>query len=257
MTEQEPPARIDAYLVAAGKYHDIDYARLQLLTLLAEHPHIKVTVAADYEDVEAIAQCSILVSYTCDVRPSENAQKGIRDWVEGGGRWFALHGTNSALDLDPSKPVEAPRCFPVWAETLGTQFVSHPPIAPFPVEISDPNHWLVADVEPFETDDELYLCEYHDRDSLHPLLHTEWTGETPGFQESDWTTGNPVHLISYVKDLGEGAVLYNNLGHCRGHYDMTMAGLPYYPRVERCSWEIPQYHELLRRGLRWAQGLTA
>ena len=29
-------AAIDAYFVCGGRYHDIDYARLQLLTLLAE-----------------------------------------------------------------------------------------------------------------------------------------------------------------------------------------------------------------------------
>ena len=31
----EHPERVDAYLVAGGRFHDIDYARLQLLNLLA------------------------------------------------------------------------------------------------------------------------------------------------------------------------------------------------------------------------------
>ena len=195
----------------------------------------------------------MLISYTCDIRPSESAQIGIRDWVNDGGRWLALHGTNSALDFDPPNPVGSPRCFPIWAELLGSQFISHPPIAPFPVQVSDPDHWLVEGIEPFETDDELYLCEYHDRDSLHPLMQTEWQGETPGFVDSDWTDCDPVHLIMYLKSHGKGKILYNNLGLCRGHWDMTEA-VKYYPQIERCSWEIPQYHELLRRGIRWALG---
>ena len=29
------------------------------------------------------------------------------------------------------------------------------------------------------------------------------------------------------------------------------------PIVERCSWDEPQYHELLRRGIRWALGADA
>ena len=250
----ENPERVDAYLVAGGRYHDIDYARLELLKLLAEHPHIKLKVASDYEDVDSIAASQFLVSYTCDIRPSEQAQIAIRDWVNEGGRWLALHGTNSALDLNPPNPVSTPRCFPVWAELLGTQFISHPPIQPFPVELADPDHWLVEGIEPFETDDELYLCEYHNRDTLHPLLKTEWLGETPGFEESDWENCDPAHLIMYLKSHGEGEILYNNLGHCRGHWDMTNLGVKYYPNVERCSWEIPQYHELLRRGIRWALG---
>jgi len=250
----ENPERVDAYLVAGGRYHDIDYARLELLKLLAEHPHIKLKVASDYEDVDSIAASQFLVSYTCDIRPSEQAQIAIRDWVNEGGRWLALHGTNSALDLNPPNPVSTPRCFPVWAELLGTQFISHPPIQPFPVELADPDHWLVEGIDPFDTDDELYLCEYHNRDTLHPLLKTEWLGETPGFEESDWENCDPVHLIMYLKSHGEGEILYNNLGHCRGHWDMTNLGVKYYPNLERCSWEIPQYHELLRRGIRWALG---
>jgi len=239
--------------VAGGKYHDIDFARRQLLDLLAEHEELRVRVQPDYEDAEAIAAGSILVSYTCDVRPSEAAQQRIRQWVEEGGRWVALHGTNAALDLPRPNGVEAPRVFPHWADTLGSQFVAHPPIQPYRVEVSAPDHWLVAGVEPFETDDELYLSEYADRKALTPLLHTTWSGEATGFAESDWTTVEPEHLVMYLRPLGAGAVLYNTLGHCRGHYDMVPL-MDYYPRVERCSWEQPAYHELLRRSLRWARG---
>ncbi len=248
-----PGRRIDATLVAGGKYHDIDFARRQLLDLLAEHDEVRVRVQPDYEDAEAIAAGSILVSYTCDVRPCEDAQRRIRQWVEDGGRWIALHGTNAALDLPRPNGVEAPRLFPLWAETLGSQFVAHPPIQPYRVELTAPDHWLVAGIEPFDTDDELYLSEYSDRAALQPLLHTTWSGEATGFAEADWTSTDSDHLVMYLRPLGRGAVLYNTLGHCRGHYDMVPL-MDYYPRVERCSWEQPAYHELLRRSLRWARG---
>ena len=251
-----PGRRIDVTLVAGGKYHDIDYARLQLLTLLAEHDEFRVRVQPDYEDTAALTSGSILVSYTCDVRPSVDAQRAIREWVEGGGRWVALHGTNSALDLGGPNGVDAPRVFPLWADTLGSQFVAHPPIQPYRVEVTDATHWLVAGIEPFDTDDELYLSEYHDRDALTTLLHTTWTGDARGFVESDWTSGDGFHPIMYLRPLGDGMVLYNTLGHCRGHYDMVPV-LDYYPRIERCSWEQPAYYELLRRSLRWARGLDA
>jgi type 1 glutamine amidotransferase len=246
--------RIEVTLVAGGKYHDIDFARRELLGLLAEHDEFRVRVQPDYEDVDGITSAEILVSYTCDVRPSEKAQRAIRDWVENGGRWVALHGTNSALTLGGPNGVESPRVFPLWAETLGSQFVAHPPIQPYTVAVSDPSHWLVAGIESFDTDDELYLSEYADRDSLHPLLHTTGSGEATGFAEADWTSGDPTHLVMYLRHLGSGAILYNTLGHCRGHYDMKPV-LDYYPRIERCSWEKPAYYELLRRSLRWARGL--
>ena len=93
-----------------------------------------------------------------------------------GGRWVALHGTNSALDIGTPQGVDSPRVFPLWADTLGSQFIAHPPIEPYLVELSDPDHWLVAGVEPFETDDELYLSEHANLEALHPLLHTMWSG---------------------------------------------------------------------------------
>ena len=92
-------SRIDVTLVAGGMYHDVDFARRELLTLLAEHEEFRVRVQPDYEDAEAFASGSILVSYTCNVRPSVAAQTTIRSWVEDGGRWVALHGTNAALDV--------------------------------------------------------------------------------------------------------------------------------------------------------------
>ncbi|MFM8529950.1 MAG: ThuA domain-containing protein [Ilumatobacteraceae bacterium] len=245
--------RIDVVLVAGGKYHDIDFARRELLGLLGEHEEFRVRVQPDYEDTSALGRSPILVSYTCDVRPSERAQDDIRRWVEGGGRWVALHGTNSALTLGGPNGVDSPRVFPKWAETLGRQFVAHPPIQPYRVQPSAPDHWLVAGIEPFDTADELYLGEYHDRDSLQPLLHTEWQGDAAGFVEHDWTDCDPMHLVMYLRPLGSGCVLYNTLGHCRGHYDMAPV-LDYYPRIERCSWDNPAYHELLRRSLRWARG---
>ena len=250
-----PGRRIDVTLVAGGKYHDIDFARRELLTLLGEHEEFRVRVQPDYEDTAGIEKSSILVSYTCDVRPSEKAQTEIRSWVENGGRWVALHGTNAALTLGGPNGVDAPRCFPSWADTLGSQFVAHPPIQPYTVQVSDPNHWLVAGIESFDTDDELYLSEYADRDALHGLLHTMWQGDAKGFVEADWTNCDPTHLVMYLRDLGQGSILYNTLGHCRGHYDMAPV-LDYYPRIERCSWEKPAYYELLRRSLRWARGLN-
>ena len=62
---------VKVYLVAAGEFHDIDFARLELLKLLAEDEKIRVQVAADYHDIDAIAAADVLVTYTCNLVPSE------------------------------------------------------------------------------------------------------------------------------------------------------------------------------------------
>jgi len=55
MSEQDAGRRIDVTLVAGGMYHDIDFARLELLKLLGEHDEFRVRVQPDYEDTDAIA----------------------------------------------------------------------------------------------------------------------------------------------------------------------------------------------------------
>lgn len=250
--------RIDAHLVVGGWWHDFDYARLQLLQLLAEHEEIRTTVAPDYEDLDTIGDADLLISYTCNVRPSEAAQQALRSWVERGGRWFALHGTNAAIDPPAERgvgPFTTPRVFDTFADTLGSQFLSHPPIAPYTVTVSpgavhDP---LVADLDPFTATDELYLSELHGE--LELLLETRFTGDAgAGFAERDWPDDEP-RPVMYRRRLGVGQVLYLTLGHCRGHYDMVAPPFDgsYWPHVERGSWELEQFHTLLRRGIDWAK----
>jgi uncharacterized protein len=235
---------VDVYMVAAGQFHDIDHARLELLKLLEEHDNIRCRVAADYSDIEGIQRSDFLITYTCNVVPTEAQQEALRDYVASGKRWFALHGTNSILEfLD--KGVNAPETAPILMKTLGTQFIAHPPIQPFRVRVADPEHELVKGVNEFETDDELYLCRIHG--DLHVLLDTHFNGEAAGFIESQWLDDTP-RTVYYLHSVGKGEVLYLNLGHCRGHYDMRPL-MDYYPKIERGSWEKPEYYELLRRGI--------
>jgi hypothetical protein len=29
--------------------------------------------------------------------------------------------------------------------------------------------------------------------------------------------------------------------------------MDYYPQIERCAWDLPDYYDLLRRGIAWAK----
>jgi len=172
--------------------------------------------------------------------------------MQGGGKWFALHGTNSILRFLEDGRVDAPRLAPKFMEMLGSQFIAHPPIMPYDVEVSQSakDHPLVAGIETFTVDDELYCSEYHGENT--PLLETRWTGQCEGFVEDDWTQ-NDRHLVSYLHKVGKGEVLYNTLGHCRGKYDMQPM-IDEYPTIERGAWTQPAYYELLRRGFKYMKG---
>lgn len=242
---------IRAHLVAGGKYHDIDFARLELLKLLGEDPEIRTRVSEDYRDTDAIHAADFLVTYTCDVDASEAEQQALADFVAGGKRWLALHGTNSVLEM-LADGVDTPPAQPVLMQTLGSQFRAHPPIAPYTVTVSKENadHPLVAGIEPFEVNDELYLCDYFGE--IQPLLETRFTGKAHGFKALDWPDDDP-RLVMYRHPVGAGEVLYLTLGHCRGKYDMRPV-MDVYPQIERGSWEKPVFFDLLRRSLRWAAG---
>lgn len=245
---EEKPGRLNCVLIAGGLYHDFDFARLELLKLLAEDPRVRTRVFEDYGNLDAIRQADFLITYTCDVMPPIDVQEALRDWVRDGGRWYALHGTNSVLRLFDNGLYGAPRWAPLMMETLGTQFIAHPPIAPYRVEVADADHPLTAGIAPFETTDELYLMERHG--DLHVLLDTAFAGEATGFDEHQWAEDR--HPVLYIKAQGKGAVLYNTLGHCRGHYDMQPF-LDWWPQVDRCAWDLPVFHDLLRRGIAWAK----
>ncbi len=251
-TEENHPPRINCVLVCGGLWHDMDFARLELLKLLAEDQRVRTRVFENFDNIQAICEADILISYTCDVVPSVPIQESLRNWVADGGRWYALHGTNTVLRLMDDGIWEAPRWAPHFMETLGSQFVTHPPIAPYKVTVADPDHPLVEGVEPFETTDELYHLETYG--DLHVLLETENDEEGTGFREAADAIGT--HAVFYIKKHGKGAVLYNTLGHCRGHYDMQPLA-DWWPTVDRCAWDLPVFYDLLRRGIGWIKDKEA
>ena len=238
-----------AYLVANARFHDTDFARLELLKLLSEQLDVRTRVAEDFSDVSAIAASDFLITYTCDLRPSPSEELALRDFVSAGGRWIALHGTNAFLDFTKSG-IDCPRSHDTFMQTLGSRFLAHPPIEPYRVTVSDPTHPLVAGMEPFEATDEIYLCEYYGE--VKPLLETCYSGTfEAGYAENEWLDDDP-RLVAYTHAVGEGEVLYITLGHCCGKYDMRP--MQDEAEVVRGSWEHPVFLDLLRRSLRWAQG---
>ncbi len=245
-----PAGRLDAVLVCAGQWHDFDFARLRLLEELAQWEQVRTRVFEDYRCLDAIERADLLVTYTCNVRPDPAQQDALVRFVERGGRWLALHGTHSAIDpKDASGRFSTPRAMGAVAPLLGSQFLAHPPIEPYTVDVTAPDHPFVQGVEPFEVRDELYICELHP--PLEVLLHTRFTGECRGFAEGHVTDDEPRPVL-YLRRTGAGAVCYFTLGHCRGRYDMQDEGVADLGRVDTGSWEIPEYRTVLSRCLAWA-----
>lgn len=247
------PGRVDAVLVCGGRWHDFDYARYQLLGLLGQAEQVRTRVFEDYDCPDALSRADLMVSYTCDVRPTPAQQDTLVRFVTRGGRWLALHGTHSAIDPPSAEPgprvYQTPRVLGEVAELLGGQFLAHPPIAPYTVHITAPEHPLVAGLRPFEVRDELYVCELHP--PLDVLLHARFTGQCRGFAEGQVTDDEPRPVL-YLKHSGQGTVCYFTLGHCRGRYDMQDLGVDDAGRRDFGSWQVPEFGIVLQRCVRWA-----
>ena len=250
--------RVDVALVVGGRWHDLDFARLELLRELGLHDVVRTRVFEDYRDAPAaLARADALVTYTCDVRPAPAERQALVDFVSRGGRWLALHGSNAAIDPPPPggpRVFRTPRVLGPLPELLGSRFLGHPPIGPYVVERvtrddTAPEDPLVAGIGPFTTTDELYVSELYP--PLRVLLQARYRGPCPGFEEGQVTDDEPRPVL-YRKTTGAGEVCYLTLGHCRGRFDVQDLGIDDLGRVDRGSWEIPQFRHIVARAVAWA-----
>jgi type 1 glutamine amidotransferase len=216
--------------VVAGspaRNHDFDFARRRLLDFLYEAGDIR---ADCYQDYEHAASGDLIVSYTSQVPVSEEACAALRQFLEGGGRWFALHASNSVRDNTLLPPL------------LGSKFITHPPYTHYAVSVADDP--FVSDITPFEVDDELYVIER--QPGIEVLLYTQWGGAAGGREFPDET-----RPLMYRYAVGAGGVLYMALGHCNRPFDKGRPEAPDGPD-RRGPWAMPVYQELVKRGIDWA-----
>ena len=73
--------RKNVHLVCGGKYHDFDFARIELLKLLAELEHVRVTVGRNFSDQDAIHSADSLITYTSDLLPEESEIDGLQQFL--------------------------------------------------------------------------------------------------------------------------------------------------------------------------------
>ncbi len=227
----------NALLVAGGQHHDFDFIREQLLARLAQNQLVHVSVSDDFAGVEALTSADVLVSYTCNVRPTVEQQNAVRTFVSGGGRWLALHATNAMLDVSSDGVAVATSGWSGFFGLLGTKFITHSAIREFDVSAPEgARHSFIEDVRGFRTRDEIYLVER--TGSIEVLLETTYVGPTTGVP-AHWDDARPQPVL-YVRRLGSGSVVYLTLGHA------SVGG------EERCSWDVPEFSEILRRAFEWA-----
>lgn len=254
---------------AAG--HDMDYARLRILQLLQENPQVAASVANDFADVSKwLAGARLLVTYVAGPYANDEQSRTIREWLEAGGHWLALHGTSGGK----AAPVEENRFARKMVktshhDTLGSFFLNHPPVRKFRVDIADRKHMLTRGLPAsFEVMDELYLIELQDPESCQVLLTTELDKDPspPGFgfvydEDTSLLPDGKTRVLGYTRRVGDGGVLYVALGHCHSpvnniqpFVDSSVDAEGITPKLFRGSWDAEPFDRLLRNGIEWGTG---
>lgn len=231
--------------------HDHDYARLRLLGLLAER-NIQASVANDFADVEKwLPVNQLLITYVAGPYPDAAQCRAMRQWLEAGGHWLALHGTSGGR----AERVEGARSRrTVKAEhhaLLGSYFLTHPPICRFRVDVRDRDHPITRGLgSAFEVEDEPYFIELQDPGSTRILLTAEYGpgAVSPSIgtiypSDTSLQSDGKTRILGYTREVGSGGVTYFALGHCHnpatrpGSADMT---------TFRGAWDSDAFIALLR-----------
>ena len=249
---------------AAG--HDVNYARLRLLGILEQNPAIYTTVSNDYGDLTRwLPDARLLVTYVAGPYPDDEQNEHLRGWLQAGGRWLALHGTSGGkaarVGEQRRKMVKG-----AYHDTLGSFFLTHPPLRKFHVHIADPSDPITSGLpQSFETSDELYLIELQHAEDTKTLLTTELPRDPspPGFgfaydRDTSLLPDGKTRILGYSRQIGNGAVTYIALGHCHNptnnvqpFVDASVEPGGKTPLSFHGSWELPQFDRLLRNAVDW------
>ena len=245
--------------------HDHDYARLRLLELLAERA-VPASVANDFSDIGKWLPLSrLLITYVAGPYPDGGQCQAIRQWLEAGGHWLALHGTSGGRAERIEGMRQRRSVKTEHHALLGGRFLTHPPIAEFRVEVKDAALPLTSGLPAsFAIEDEPYFVELQDPASTRVLLTADYgkAGEWPivnslyGSDTSLLADGRS-RVVGYSRRVGQGEVAYFAFGHCHNpaiHAERQRDPADKTPPTFRAPWETPAFKTLLRNAIAWGAG---
>jgi uncharacterized protein len=242
--------------------HDHDFARLRLLGLLAEQ-NVAASVANDFADLEKwLPVTRLLISYVAGPYPDAGQCGALQRWLAEGGHWLGLHGTSGGRaqrvdGLSQRRTVKTGH-----HALLGSFFLTHPPIRPIRVDVTDTDHPVTRGIGPaFDVVDEPYFIELQDPAATRILLSADYgpAATSPNIEtlygsDTSLQADGRTRVLGYTRVVGDGAVTYFALGHC--HNPASRGGrrgdaADAVPAVFRGAWDSEAFLGLLRNAIAW------
>jgi len=247
--------------------HDMDYARVSLLQLLAEREDARTTVSSDFDDLPRWLDTSrLLVTYVAGPYPDPRQNEQLRQWLHDGGRWLALHGTSGGKAARVERDGRQARAMVRLDhhDTLGCFFLNHPPIRRIELDVNVTHPLADGLPATFDVNDELYFIELLQPADTQLVLTTQLPADPlPGFgfayeRDTSLFPDGRTRALAYTRSFGKGEVAYFALGHCHSpvtnsqpFVDKSVTPDGRTPLTFRGSWTSAPFLTLLRNTMRW------
>ena len=197
--------------------------------------NIRTDTFNNYDDGAAIEGGDLLVSYTSQVPVADEACAAIRRFLEHGGRWFAIHASNSVRDNQlpaghPRQPLHYPSA--VHALSRRGDRPERPAAGRHQPRRSRSTTRCTSSSKPTTTSRSCCIrtgaarpCAARSTQRRRPLM--------------------------YRRRVGEAACCTWRWATATGPFDKPTPDSPDRPDL-RGPWALPVYQELIRRGVDWA-----
>jgi type 1 glutamine amidotransferase len=198
------------------KYHNFDAIADTVSSFLTGEGHVvTVTRDLDYLLPESIINFDLIISYSINLYLTKEHEDALLKAIIGSpwgntGKakgFIGLHGASFTFLNSPD-----------YIKMLGGKLLGHPEIGQFDYTVENPQHPIMAGVQDFSMNSELYLME------TYPPYELLLSGRYNGFD----------HPIAWVKPYGLGRIFYCALGH------------------DENEFKQPEFQMILRNAVLWS-----
>ena len=176
-------------LLLGGRGHDWRGFHAVISEVLHKTGDFELTLSDKLDDLkpESISKYDVVLFYGSGGNFTDPQQeKGLDDFVKGGGGLAGVHATDAFKKSD------------VYWRLLGGRFSGHGG-GKFMMRIEDKKHPITAPMQDFEIQDETYRNRYHPEFKLYSLAHMD--------------RGQEQQSMVWAQDYGTGRVFNTTLGH--------------------------------------------
>jgi type 1 glutamine amidotransferase len=223
----QPDAAPRTLALIGDRYHNSDFIRL-VLARLFKSLNLPFDFTTDYEKLSAklLADYQLFVCFrdgmiwpngylgpdffpyageleNADDYPAsqpeawikEDQGRAVKEFVENGGGFYALHNS-SHISLSSKD----------YRDVMGGAFDGHPPVRPFKVRITNPDHPITRGVSDFMVTDEQHYLIY-DKDPKSVIMRSE---NLDGLR---YEKKGASAIAGWAYDYGKGRVAFTAPGH--------------------------------------------